>query len=752
MSPPTPRQRQQLLSSRMRWLRWLPLVILAVLAMRLWQLQVVRGSELRLKAAQNRFAIRELEADRGIIYDRAGRRVVLNRPQFALRIVPAALPTDPAARDQVLRRVAEVLTSAEHRDTTGSLPAASVPAPPSAGVGAAAPSPAPGGGASPATAIAALGDPIAERQDAIWRLLLDENGTFVSTWSALTVARNVPREAAFTLMEDEVELPGVLIGESSVREYPAGPSLAHLLGFTGSIPRESLGDYLAKNYQRQDAVGRTGVEFAFESDLRGTKGEKVVMVDAMGQEVQQLEQRRRPVPGHSLHLTLDLEFQQMAEAALSRGLHAVGARSGAVVALDPRDGAVRALVSLPTFDNNLFSTGASPEQYEALVTDPDRPLLDRALSGQYPPGSTFKVITASAGLQEGVIDERRRIVCPGLISIVNQYDPGTSYPYVCWILGQGAHGAQDVRGAIANSCDVFFYEVAGGQATGRPEVRGLGSETLARYARAFGLGAPTGIDLLGEAEGLVPSAGWLKDTWDEIWTTGQTYIMGIGQSYTRATPLQMANVAAAMANGGTLWRPRVVDKVTDADGNAIPGQPEGARIEAIRRIPVAPRYLQAVREGMRGAVTYGTAQSGWTHLPEQAHVAGKTGTAEFCEGYRVSDGGTPEDMGDDVWDCRRTKDGHLLTHAWFIAFAPFENPEIAVAVLVDGSGLSKVIQGSEVAAPIAADVLRAWFHLPAAEPLSGSARGTATSTVESAAGETDRPPAVPSPVLQESER
>lgn len=694
MAPPTPRRMQQILSERLRWLRLVPMAILALLGLRLWQLQIIRGAELRQKAAQNRFALRELEADRGVIYDRVGRRVVLNRPQFALRMVPAALPRQADERNRVLRRVAEVLSSADH------------------------------GAATDASIVA--------RQEAIWRLLLDENGAFVPTWSALTVARNVPREAAFTLMEDEVQLPGVLIGESSVREYPAGPSLAHLLGFTGSIPRESLDPYLDKGYQRQDAVGRTGIEYAFEADLRGTKGEKVVMVDAMGQEVQQLEQRRQPVPGHSLHLTLDLEFQQAVESALSRGMSKVGARSGAVVAIDPRDGAVRALVSLPTFDNNLFSTGASPEQYGALIDDPDRPLLNRALSGQYPPGSVFKVITAAAGLEEGVIDDRRRIVCPGLISIVNQYDPGTSYPYVCWILGQGAHGAQDVRGALANSCDVFFYEVAGGQATGRPEVTGLGSERLAAYARAFGLGAPTGIDLLGEAEGLVPSAAWLKDTWGDIWTTGQTYIMGIGQSYTRVTPLQMANVAAAMANGGTLWRPRVVERVTDADGNAIPGQPEGARVEAIRQLPVDPRHVAVIREGMRGTVTYGTARSAWTGLPEQARAAGKTGTAEFCDGYRASDNGSPDDLTDDIWECRYTKDGHLLTHAWFIAFAPYENPEIALAVLVDGSGLSKVIQGSEVAAPIAAEVLRAWFRLPedGATPANADATTTGTGAVE----------------------
>ncbi len=739
MSTPLPRRQLQTLAGRLRWLRLLPVLLLGILGLRLWQLQVVRGAELRAKAAQNRFAVRELEADRGVIYDRIGRRVVLNRPQFALRIVPAALPKERGARERVLIRIAEILTAAEQVPAAGQ--EAGLP-----------PSPAPGQGPGPGQAAEsppATVDPkpassapstlaVQARAEAIWRLLLDDEGRFVPTWSALTVARNVPREAAFALLEDEVELPGVLIGESSVREYPAGPGLAHLLGFTGSIPREDLTRYLDRGYQRQDSVGRTGVEFAFEDDLRGTKGEKVVMVDATGREVDEVELRRRPVPGHSLHLTLDLEFQQAVEAALSRGLQEVGARSGAVVVLDPRDGAVRAMVSLPTYDNNLFSTGASPEQYAALVTDPDRPLLNRALSGQYPPGSTFKVITAAAALQEGVIDARRRLVCPGLISIVNQYDPGTSYPYVCWILGQGAHGPVDVRGALAHSCDVYFYEVSGGQATGRPEIQGLGSERLARYAREFGLGAASGIDLLGEAEGLVPSASWLKDTWGEIWTTGQTYIMGIGQSYTRATPLQMANVAAAVANGGTLWRPRVVDRVTDADGNAIPGQPEGARVAAIRRLAVASQHLATVREGMRGVVTYGTGQSAWTRLPPEAHVAGKTGTAEFCEGYRVSDQGT-EDPKDDVWDCRRSKDGHLLTHAWFIAFAPYENPEIALAVLVDGSGLNKVIQGSEVAAPIAAEVIRAWFKLPQAADVSAASEPALPDPTPTAATEAPRP-------------
>jgi penicillin-binding protein 2 len=257
----------------------------------------------------------------------------------------------------------------------------------------------------------------------------------------------------------------------------------------------------------------------------------------------------------------------------------------------------------------------------------------------------------------------------------------------------------NVVGALAHSCDVFFYEAAGGFYENGASQDGLGSERLARYARLFGLGAATGIELLGEVAGRVPTPGWLDESLGEYWGTGQTYIMGIGQGYTLTTPLQMANVTAAVANGGTLYRPHLVSEVVAADGTVVT-RPSGR----LRQVPVAPAHLATVREGMLGAVEWGTALAAWTHLPRQVRIAGKTGTAEFC------------DYSPELNDCRRDKDGHLLTHAWFMSFAPYDRPEIALAVFVDGSGLDHVIQGSQVAAPIAADIYRAYFKLPTEQP------------------------------------
>lgn len=683
------------LSARLWWMRVVAAIAFSVLIARLGHIQFVRGAELRDLARNNRFAEHEIAADRGVIYDSQGRQVVFNRPQFTIGIVPAALPEDPRALAAVLARVGAALD----------LPVAAQ----GTAVSAVAGGPAVGDGPPPD---AGDGRPSLES-------FLYDDGQLVRSWSRIPIPRTLARERAFDLMEDAIQLPGVIIGESSVREYATGPALAHILGFTGSIPEHEIDAYRADGYAIYDVVGRTGVEYTYEDVLRGRKGRKVVMVDAMGHPLADVSQPLDPEPGHALRLTLDVKFQQQAEAALQHGLDRIGARSGAVVAIDPRNGAIRALVSLPTYDNNMFSTGASPTEFAELLADPDKPLLNRAISGQFAPGSTYKLITAAAALQEGVIDGSTRIVDPGVIYLPNQYNPEIRYPFVCW--HRGGHGALDVVGAIANSCDVFFYEISGGNAPGRREISGLGSARLERYARLFGLGATTEVDLLGEAAGRVPTPAWLEEWFDLFWGTGQTYITGIGQGYSLVTPLQMANVTAAVANGGVLYRPHVVEAVTDTAGRPVPVTlPDGTRLDrpggVLRRLPVDPAHLALIRQGMAAAVRSGTAQPAWTHLPTEIRVAGKTGTAEFCDPIRIDDG-TPKGKA----DCRRDRDGYLLTHAWFVAFAPVEQPEIALAVFVDGSGLTRIIEGSREAAPIAADVLRAYFGLPERRPTAPAA-------------------------------
>lgn len=664
------------LAARLRFLRVAALVAFALLGARLWHLQIVRGAELRRQAQANTLAVREIEADRGVIYDLNGGMVAQNSPRFSVSIVPAALPRSEADQRRVLRRLATIL-GLRWRAMSAPEPATG-----------AAPGGDPGSGLPPEMRLDWPG---------LWGLLpVDHRGRLVRTWSASIVARNVPREAAFALMEAAAELPGVIVGESAVREYPAGPTLAHVLGFTGSIPEEEVDRYTQRGYQLYDIVGRSGVEATYEETLRGRKGHHQVVVDALGKTLSVAEELEAPVSGNSLVLSIDLALQRAAEQALGRRLAALGARSGAVVAIDPRNGAVRALVSWPSYDNNLFALGARPEAYAQLIGDPNLPLVDRAISGQYPPGSIFKIITASAALQEGVVSPTQRITCPGVITLYNQYDRSIPYPFFCW--QRGGHGALTVREALSHSCDVFFYQAAGGYHENGANQDGLGSERLARYAREFGLGAPSGIELLGEEDGRVPTARWLAETTGEFWGTGETYNMGIGQGKTLVTPLQMANAIAAIANGGALYRPHLVERVVDPEGRVV-AQPGSV----IRQLAVAPDWLAQVRAGLRGAVLFGTAQPGWSHLPTEVAVAGKTGTAEFCDTVRFENG---------TVDCRRDREGHYLTHAWFVAFAPYEKPEIALAVVIDGSGLDHVIEGSREAAPVAGDVLRAYFKLP----------------------------------------
>ena len=679
---------------RLRLLATVVVLAFAVLAGRLWHLQLDRGSELRRQAEANAFVPREIEADRGVIYDRAGRQLVLNSPRFSVNVVPAALPRDEAARGRDLEHLGRILGVA----------ARSEPVAPASAYGAV--------GAAP------------DREDpvdvpSLERMLPRDKAGRIEwhRWDAVPVARNVERNTAFRLMEAGLELPFVSVSQLSVREYPTGPTMGPILGFTGSIPRDDLADYLDQDYQIYDVVGRDGVEATYERYLRGAKGQKIVEIDASGRELRALGTPRQPVPGHNLHLTIDLEFQRAAEAALLRGLRTTGARSGAAVAIDPRDGSLRALVSLPNYDNNLFAVGASRADFARLLEDPDRPLVNRAVAGLYPPGSTFKLVTAAAALQEGVVTTRTRIFDPGSISLTHAYDPSVSTPFFCWL--RSGHGWLNIVGAVAHSCNVFFYQISGGYYEAGHSQEGLGSDRLGRYARSFGLGQPTQVELYGEAEGRVPSKEWLAEWSGEFWTTGLTYDMGIGQANLLATPLQMANVTAAVANGGTLYRPHLVERVTNAQGDVV-ASPGGV----LGTVPVAAQHLAAVREGMRGAVQYGTAQTAWTRLPTQIAVAGKTGTAIFCDYIGNAPGGP----------CRRDRHGYLLTHAWFTAFAPAEEPEIALAVLVDGSGLDYLLEGSRHAAPVVADILRAYFSLP---PDSPPATPCADCPVDEAVSATD---------------
>jgi penicillin-binding protein 2 len=399
-------------------------------------------------------------------------------------------------------------------------------------------------------------------------------------------------------------------------------------------------------------------------------------------------------------LSLDLELQRVATEALQESLDASSgwtkATQGVVVALNPRNGKVLALVSLPGYDNNLFTKGITDEGWAALTTDPNLPLFNRATGGQYPPGSTFKIIVASGGLAAGAISPRTLLGDgfdgrnDGIIWLPNEFFPwdmSLAQPFYSWIHKYGyGHGLVGVRDALAVSDDIFFYQLGGGY---RDRFQGMGSKGVGQYAREFGLGAPTGIDLPGEMKGLVPDSKWKRLNYAENWLTGDTYNMSIGQGYILSTPLQMANATAAVANRGKLYKPQLVEYMTDADGNVVkPFEPH-----LLREVAVEPDLLDVVREGMYGCTNWPNGTATRVKVPGVA-IAGKTGTAEFFR----------DDNKDQQAD-RDDKD-NLPTHAWFTSFAPYVDPEIVVTVFVANGG-----EGSGVAAPIANKVLTAYFEL-----------------------------------------
>jgi penicillin-binding protein 2 len=466
----------------------------------------------------------------------------------------------------------------------------------------------------------------------------------------------------------------------------------------GPISAEEYAQLPGQGYGYQDYVGQTGVESTYESEMRGKAGAKLVEVDAAGRELRTLSERQ-PVDGANVVLSLDLNLQQQVTDILKQ--YSATSTNAAAAVMDIHSGEMLALVSLPSYDNNVFSGQLSQGQLDSLINDPGKPLVDHAIAEQYPPGSTFKTIVGSAALQEGVATPQTTITSHGYITIENEFDPNVVYVYPDW----APLGALDFYGGVAMSSDVYFYYLSGGFAD--DGFKGLGEERVAKYARGFGLGSETGIDLPGEAAGLVPDAQWKQDTIGEPWVLGDTYNYGIGQGYVAATPIQMLDEVAAIGNGGTLIVPHVVKEYRDSMGNVY--DPLATQVRST--LPIDPGNLQIMRDAMRQSVTAGVARNAASDAVE---VAGKTGTAEF---------GAQHD------------DGTSETHGWFIGFAPYNDPQIAVMVFVQhGSG------GND-ASPAAAKIFNYYFgHESPANP------GAVVPITAPTEAPTDQPQDAPTPI------
>jgi penicillin-binding protein 2 len=675
--------------------RGLVALAFAFLAFQTWRLQVTQGEEFRLLADRNRFRTVTLDAPRGVMYDRDGVQLVRNRSTFNVTIIPAFLPDDETARARVLARLAELL---DMPITTAR-------------------------GPGDAIALRETGPFRADRTDAPWeRQTGDGLGgpgaptpegirdmvnavDIIAPYRPLIIKQDVDPTVVDLLEEESIHLPGVLVETVPAREYLTDELTSQVLGYTGAIPEALAGDYEAEGYAPNDRVGLSGLELEYEELLHGTKGLEVIEVDVSGRKIRTVSDAVPAVTGRNLKLTLDLKLQQAVTDALERGIADTQSRAGVVIAMNPRNGQILAMVSLPTYDNNLFANGISARDYIALSRDKRHPLVNHAIAGLYPPGSTYKIIPASGALQEGVVTPDTIFIDEGVLWLPNKYfpdDPELAQPFYCWF--REGHGRVNFIMGLAESCDVYFYQIAGGYEPSGFE--GLGQERLAHYSELLGLGSPTGIDLPGELAGLVPTPKWKRLNYAETWVTGDTYNMGIGQGFVLVTPLQMLNATAAVGNGGLLYQPYLVQEVLDAEGDVV----ETVQPKVIRDLldTIDPENLAQVQLGLESVIAWGTGKD--LDVPG-VPVAGKTGTAEFCDSY-------PSCL---------DRDGRVRTsHAWFTAYAPARDPEIAVVVFVYGGG-----EGSAVALPIAGEILRYYFGL---EPQEEEQK-TATVVEEPAATE-----------------
>lgn len=586
--------------------------IFFVLLGRLFLLQITDGDAYRAIAEGNRQRVVQIPAERGLVFDVQGMPLTQNIPRFSLVLVPQDLPRDPEKRTRAVSSLAEI-THQKEEDV---------------------------------------------------KALLETYGAY--SYESIVMQEDLDYETALAVHIAAADLPGISVQRGSKRLYlhdvsetRSAQSLSHVVGYLGKMSPEDLQDLYEEGYIPSDTIGKTGVERTYERALRGTPGKKRIEVNAFGRE-QTVLAEQPPIAGVHLGLTIDARMQAALEAAIENGLRSIGATRAAGIALDPRSGAIRALVSVPSFDNNDFSGGISKDVYTSYLENSDHPLFARAIGGTYPSGSTIKPAIAAAALEEGVIRPNDTIVSTGGIRVGPWFFPD-------WLAG--GHGVTDVRKSIAQSINTFYYYIGGGFDT----FVGLGVDRIVYHLKRFGFSERLGIDIPGEAAGFLPTKEWKLETKGEPWYVGDTYNLSIGQGDLLATPLQIANMTATVANGGTVFRPHVGGVLI----NPKTGAKDPIGHESIRDSVFQPTHLEIVRLGMRDCVTYGSCQR-LSLLPITS--AGKTGTAQ--------------------WHSEKK------THAWFTSFAPFEQPEIVVTILVEEGG-----EGGVVASKIAYEFYREWVRL-----------------------------------------
>ncbi len=609
---------------RLRFLYYAVITALAVLMTRLVYLQIFQGNHYRQLAENNSERIIPISSERGLVFDRRGRQLTKNIANFSLVLIPQDLPREPGARAEVIARAAA----------------------------------------------------IAGRKSEDIQTLIDEFRAYRQ--DSLVIKGDLDYDTALKLHIQSSGVHGIFIAEGSKRWYGLSDetpllgstlegkndqrilplSLSHILGYMGKLDQAEINRLYDKGYLPSDTIGKTGIEKIYESVLRGEYGRRRVEVNVQGKE-QSILAESAPKLGYHLSLAIDVAMQQKLESIMLNYLKQTHTSRAAGIVMDPRTGEILAIVSLPGFQNNDFAGGIDSMVYDRYINDPDHPLFNRAISGVYPSGSTIKPVIASAALEEGIINPNTSFLSVGGLQVGPWFFPDWK---------PGGHGTTNVTKSLAWSVNTFYYYIGGGYGS----FSGLGVDKITGYLRRFGFGSFLGVDLSGEESGFVPTKQWKQETKHEPWYIGDTYNLSIGQGDLLVTPLQIAAETMVVANGGTLYRPRVAKGII----NPVTSVEEPLQSDILRQSIVKDETLLIIRQGMRECVTYGSCH-GLSRLPFPA--AGKTGTAQ--------------------WNSAKPN------HAWFTSFAPFNKPEITVTILVEEGR-----EGSAVAAPIANEFYAWWWE------------------------------------------
>ena len=668
-------------------------IIFLIYLFRLFNLQIIQGPEWNAFAEENRISEINLPSQRGIIMDRNDFILARNIAAYNVVITPAELPDDIGEIQEIYRNLSELADIPINlNEVTPENPF-----------------------------VPCLSD------HGITQIV--DYGTTSAPYTPVRIKCDIDQTAAMVIKERAIDWPGVEIEIESVRDFPTGSLTASLIGFLGPISEIEEDYFVDRGFvPNRDKVGYAGVERYFQSFLAGRNGKRVVEVDVAGQILRDLAPPIPPSPGFNIRMTLDTRLQSAAESILENEINfwntylgTIRTTSGVVIAMNPQTGEILAMVSYPSYENNRMARIIPQYYYEQLIQDLTNPLLNHAVGDELPAGSVFKLVTAVGALNEGVVTAEQVLDAPPKITVTEKYfanDPGKAREFVDW--NKAGFGSIDFVHGIANSSNVYFYKLGGGYREEVPE--GLGICRLGTYARAMGYGSYPGIEMPLIEDGLVPDPTWKRINHGENWSTGDTYLAGVGQGYVIATPIQVLLSAAIIANDGAMMRPTILGEILDGEGNVIkpftpdelwditrdpmidvfadPTSPGGCENKITgEKKTVDPYVIEKVQEGMRLAVLEGTLEREFSNVTIAA--AGKTGTAEYCDKYAN--------------EKNLCKPGDWPTHAWTVAYAPYDDPEIAIVAFVYNGG-----EGASVAGPIVRQLLEAYFELKAADTATGN--------------------------------